>query len=223
MYKQPQQPTPRNVVKQTPLNTQEILQRLMKKNSKSKIQLIDIADDTKIVKNEKFVSKSPCSGWQSFRNQSSEKAIHKIRHQSNEDLQKTLKKPCHLNHVSSMIGFQQKDVIQNANAFLREKNLENKLDTLTQQISKLREKSEQLELQNKLLFDNLQKYKCEGNQERNALLERLDHMIEMQQKQEENLQHIKTLFSDNSRRIKTQQSQPKQRSFGKSAYMGFNI
>ncbi|CAD8110262.1 unnamed protein product [Paramecium sonneborni] len=179
--------------------------------------------NTKVVKNEKYISKSPCSGWQSVRNQSSEKAIHKIRHQSNEDLQKTLKKPCHLNHVSSMIGFQQKDYIQNANAFLREKNLENKLDTLTQQVSKLKEKSEQLELQNKLLFDNLQKYKSEGNQERNVLLERLDHMIEMQQKQEENLQHIKTLFSDNSRRIKTQQSQPKLRSFGKSAYMGFNV
>ena len=35
----------------------------MKKSSKSKIQLVDIADDIKNVKNEKYVSKSPCSGW----------------------------------------------------------------------------------------------------------------------------------------------------------------
>ena len=57
--------------------------------------------------------------------------------------------------------------------------------------------------------------------ERKTLLNRLDQMIEMQKKQEENLTYFKEFFetqNSESRRIKTQQSQPP-RKFGKSAYM----
>lgn len=47
------------------------------------------------------------------------------------------------------------EFISNASAFLKEKELENKLDKLSYQVSQLKQKSEILEIQNKMLFDNL--------------------------------------------------------------------
>ena len=110
-----------------------------------------------VVKNlhhDEHASKSPCSGWKSQRNLSSVKSVNKFRNQSNEDLQQTQKKPKHISHISSLVNPKEwteksnnteKNFIQNANKFLKEKTLESKLDKLCLQVSELKKKSEQLE------------------------------------------------------------------------------
>ncbi|CAD8057481.1 unnamed protein product [Paramecium sonneborni] len=129
---------------------------------------------------------------------------------------------------------------------IKQKKLESKIDQLVVQVQLLKKKSEQLELQNKFLFENLTQFKQEtdcNTDERNILLNKLDQMIGMQKMQEENFIFFKQIFvkgQDQSRRIKTEQHQQqieeenlkinqkiesKQRPFVKSAYQGldFNI
>ncbi|CAD8138200.1 unnamed protein product [Paramecium octaurelia] len=134
----------------------------------------------------------------------------------------------------------------NQQTYIKQRKLESKIDQLVVQVQLLKKKSEQLELQNKFLFENLTKFQQEtdcNTDERNLLMNKLDQMIGMQKRQEENLNFFKQIFAkgyDQSRRIKTEQHQQqveeenikinqktesKQRPFVKSAYQGldFNI
>ncbi|CAD8049115.1 unnamed protein product [Paramecium primaurelia] len=161
---------------------------------------------------------------------------HKVNHQQNNN---------------------QGDFIYKTQSYLNQKKLESKIDQLVFQVQILKKKSEELEQQNRFLFDNLTKFQKESDcntdvikyyqiqQERNLLMNKLDQMIGMQKRQEENLNFFKQIFAkgyDQSRRIKTEQQQQqkeednqkinqkteilsKQRPFVKSAYQGldFNV
>ncbi|CAD8064522.1 unnamed protein product [Paramecium sonneborni] len=161
---------------------------------------------------------------------------------SNEEINSTQKKSNHVSHISQIwtkrnrtdnnsltprkVGVN--DFILNASAFLKEKQLENQLDKLSYQIIKLQNKSEQLEIQNKMLFTNIQQYQQDSNKmkDRNCLIQKLDKMIVMQQRQEENLNYFKQLFKDNSDQFMKKQNQnslPKLRPTGLSEYLGFKI
>ncbi|CAD8060318.1 unnamed protein product [Paramecium sonneborni] len=142
----------------------------------------------------------------------------------------------------------QEEYIHNTQSYITQMKLESKIDQLVFQVQILKKKSEELELQNKFLFDNLTKFQKDSDcsaDERNLLMNKLDQMIGMQKRQEENLNFFKQIFAkgyDQSRRIKTEQQQQqkeednlkpnqkteilsKQRPFVKSAYQGldFNV
>ncbi|CAD8147132.1 unnamed protein product [Paramecium pentaurelia] len=150
-----------------------------------------------------------------------------------------------VNHQQKNI---QGDFIYKTQSYLNQKKLESKIDQLVFQVQILKKKSEELEQQNRFLFDNLTKFQKESDcntDERNLLMNKLDQMIGMQKRQEENLNFFKQIFAkgyDQSRRIKTEQQQQqkeednqkinqkteilsKQRPFVKSAYQGldFNV
>ncbi|CAD8055493.1 unnamed protein product [Paramecium sonneborni] len=148
-----------------------------------------------------------------------------------------------LNYYQTQVDDENKG---NQLTYIKQKKLESKIDQLVVQVQLLKKKSEQLELQNKFLFENLTKFQQEtdcNTDERNILMNKLDQMIGMQKRQEENLNFFKQIFDkgyDQSRRIKTEQHQQqieeenlkinqktesKQRPFVKSAYQGldFNI
>ncbi|CAD8060433.1 unnamed protein product [Paramecium primaurelia] len=159
---------------------------------------------------------------------------------SNEEIQSTQKKSRHVSHISQIwtkrnrtdsnsltprkVGVN--DFILNASAFLKEKQLENQLDKLSYQIVQLQNKSNQLEIQNRMLFSNLQQYQQDSHnmKDRHSLIQKLDTMIVMQQRQEENLNYFKQLFKENSdENKKTSNSLPKLRPAGLSAYLGLKI
>ncbi|CAD8058456.1 unnamed protein product [Paramecium sonneborni] len=142
----------------------------------------------------------------------------------------------------------EKKFILNTQSYIIQQKLESKIDQLVFQVQILKKKSEELELQNRFLFDNLTKFQKDSDcsaEERSLLMNKLDQMIGMQKRQEENLNFFKQIFAkgyDQSRRIKTEQQQQqkeednfklnqrteilsKQRPFVKSAYQGldFNV
>ncbi|CAK67402.1 unnamed protein product (macronuclear) [Paramecium tetraurelia] len=152
------------------------------------------------------------------------------------------------NKIYKQQNVKEEEFIINTQSYLTQKKLESKIDQLVFQVQILKKKSEELELQNRFLFENLTKFQKESDysaEERNLLMNKLDQMIGMQRRQEENLNFFKQIFVkgyDQSRRIKTEQQQQqqeednlqlnqkteilsKQRPFVKSAYQGleFNV
>ncbi|CAD8074752.1 unnamed protein product [Paramecium sonneborni] len=231
-------------LKQSPLTSHELLQKLL--DFKQTQTTMNCSDENKTIvmggNLAKQISKSISIGSQSCK----EIVPHIIENdhpqRKKEEIFHTLKKSSnHVRHISQIWSIRNrtdsnchtprkegvKDFIQNASIFLQEKLLENKLDKLCYQVQQLINKSDQLELQNKLLFENLKQHQSDQNniQERKVLIGKLDQMIMMQKKQEQSLNYFKQLCqkNDEGRRVKTQTSYPKLRPTLYSGYLGLKI
>ncbi|CAK68844.1 unnamed protein product (macronuclear) [Paramecium tetraurelia] len=246
--------TPRKF-RQDNILSQELLQKLTQSKLENK-QENGYFDKHKQIfgaKKVKQISRSIGGGSQSYReivqqnlnlfNLNKEARAEDISiRKSNEEIKSTQKKSCHVSHVSQIWAKRNRtdsnsltprkvgvnDFILNASAFLKEKQLENQLDKLSYQIVQLQSKSDQLEIQNKMLFANLEQYQQDNHKmkDRHSLIKKLDTMIVMQQRQEENLNYFKQLFKDKSNENKKTQQQnsfPKLRPAGLSAYFGLKI
>ncbi|CAD8143659.1 unnamed protein product [Paramecium octaurelia] len=176
------------------------------------------------------------------------KSVDSQSSRSRLDILKYSKDCIDQNKMYKQQNVKEEEFIINTQSYLTQKKLESKIDQLVFQVQILKKKSEELELQNRFLFENLTKFQKESDcsaEERNLLMNKLDQMIGMQKRQEENLNFFKQIFVkgyDQSRRIKTEQQQQqqeednsqlnqkteilsKQRPFVKSAYQGleFNV
>ncbi|CAD8070208.1 unnamed protein product [Paramecium sonneborni] len=131
------------------------------------------------------------------------------------------------NYIHTLRKEEKKDFIQNASILLQEKLLENKLIQLCYQTQQLLNKSDQLELLNKILFENLKQHQNDHNnmQERKVLMEKLEQIIMMQKKQEKQLNQFKQLYQVNNegRRVKTQTSNPQLILSLNQGYLGLKI
>ncbi|CAD8166233.1 unnamed protein product [Paramecium octaurelia] len=244
--------TPRKY-RQPNIISQELLQKLTqsKPENRQENEYFDKHAQMNEAKKVKQISRSIEGGSQSYReivqqslhllnlNKNSLEKELNLKNQ-NDEIQRTEKKSRHVSHVSQILTKRNRtdsnsltprkvgvnDFILNANAFLKEKQLENQLDKLSYQIVQLQNKSNKLEIQNRLLFANIQQYQQDSHnlKDRHSLIQKLDTMILMQQRQEENLNYFKQLFKENSNENKkTQNSLPKLRQAGLSAYLGLNI
>ncbi|CAD8158717.1 unnamed protein product [Paramecium pentaurelia] len=230
--------------KSSPLTSQELLQKLLDFKQTQTTMNCSYENKTLVMSGNlaKKISKSISIGSRSW------KDIVPHLHESDnclkqkEEIVNTLKRSKHVRHISQIWSMRNRtdsnyhtprkegvnDFIQNARIFLKEKLLENKLDKLCYQVQQLKNKSDILELQNKLLFENLKQHHNEHNnmQERKVLMGKLDQMITMQKKQEQSINYFKQLFKDNDdegRRVKTQTSYPKLRPVLYSGYIGLKI
>ncbi|CAD8145626.1 unnamed protein product [Paramecium octaurelia] len=226
--------------KSSPLTSQELLQKLLDFKQTQTTMNCSYENKTLVMNGNlaKQISKSISIGSQSW------KDIAPPIHESDNSLRKkeeilnTLKKSKHVRHISQIWSMRNRtdsnlhtprkegvnDFIQNARIFLKEKLLENKLDKLCYQVQQIKNKSDILEIQNKLLFENLKQHHNDHNN-MHVLMGKLDQMITMQKKQEQSLNYFKQLFQENDegRRVKTQTSYPKLRPALYSGYVGLKM
>ncbi|CAD8076177.1 unnamed protein product [Paramecium sonneborni] len=227
--------TPRKF-RQANILSQELLQKLTQSKLENKQQngYYEKNENINGAKKVKQISRSIGGGSQSYReivqqslnlfnlNKEVQPKDLSLR-KSHEEINRTSKKSNHVSHISQIWTKRNRtdsnsltprkvvvnDFILNANAFLKEKQLENQLDKLSYQIVQLQNKSDQLEIQNRMLFANLQQFQQDSNKmkDRHSLIQKLDSMIVMQQRQEENLNYFKQLFKDNSDQNMKKQNQ----------------
>ncbi|CAD8152001.1 unnamed protein product [Paramecium pentaurelia] len=221
-------------IKQNKNNIFEELQKTQKKQQQYRYDKYDYQESEKQIRQE--ISQRS----KSVDSQSSRSRLEILKYSKDYLNQKKIKQQQNI---------KEEEFIINTQNYINQKKLENKIDQLVFQMQILKKKSEELELQNRFLFENLTQFQKESDcnaEERNLLMNKLDQMIGMQKRQEENLNFFKQIFvkdNDQSRRIKTEQQQQqqlqedniqlnqrteilsKQRPFVKSAYQGleFNV